>query len=153
MSTTTDARRYLLRWKGRPSGPFTLEEIRARLDAGEISRVHQIESELGWGLLDDFLPRHAPRPAAAAGPESAPAAESRTSLSHLLPADARAPLPPPPDESLLRTMPLGPPPLPPPDTPPRMSGLMIAGLTVVGFLALMGLTVLALSLFHSKSLF
>ena len=33
---------FLLRWKGAESGPFSLEEIRELLAAGEISRMHQV---------------------------------------------------------------------------------------------------------------
>ncbi len=45
---------FLLRWKGTESGPFSLDEIRDRLDAGEISRLHQVQVNGRWKLLDDF---------------------------------------------------------------------------------------------------
>ena len=48
-------RMHLLRWKGRQSGPYDLDEIQAKLAAGEISLVHQIQVRGGWQLLDDFL--------------------------------------------------------------------------------------------------
>lgn len=48
---------YYLTWKGGQTGPFTLEQIRAQLITGEISRVHQIGVGGGWQLLDEFLSR------------------------------------------------------------------------------------------------
>jgi hypothetical protein len=56
---------YRLLWKGRESGPFPLEEIEARLVAGEISRLHQIQVNGRWQILDDFLEKlrhHSPVP-------------------------------------------------------------------------------------------
>jgi hypothetical protein len=46
---------YLLTWKGAQTGPFTLEQIRTQLTAGEISRIHRIRVDGGWQLLDEFL--------------------------------------------------------------------------------------------------
>lgn len=46
---------YLLLWKGTQSGPFGLEEIRSKLEAGDISRMHQIQVNGGWQILDEFL--------------------------------------------------------------------------------------------------
>lgn len=65
---------YQLRWKGRVTGPYRLDDIRALLAAGEISRAHQIEAAGGWEVLDEFLravdaPVHPP---AMAGPSSLP---------------------------------------------------------------------------------
>lgn len=54
MSTPAEST-YLLSWKGVRSGPFSLEQIRAQLAAGEISRVHRIGVGGGWPLLDEFL--------------------------------------------------------------------------------------------------
>ena len=45
---------FLLRWKGVESGPFSIEEIRERLIAGEISRLHQVQIRGTWRLLDDL---------------------------------------------------------------------------------------------------
>ena len=45
---------FLLRWKGAGSGPFSIEEIRELLAAGEISRMHQVQVNGRWKLLDDF---------------------------------------------------------------------------------------------------
>ena len=53
MSAPT-ASKFLLRWKGAESGPFSIEEIRELLDAGEISRLHQVQVNGRWKLLDDF---------------------------------------------------------------------------------------------------
>ena len=53
MSAPT-ASKFLLRWKGAESGPFSIEEIRELLDAGEISRLHQVQVNRRWKLLDDF---------------------------------------------------------------------------------------------------
>ncbi len=44
-----------IRWKGRVTGPHTLEDIEASLAAGEISRVHQIDHAGQWQSLDEFL--------------------------------------------------------------------------------------------------
>lgn len=49
------AGKYLLLWKGAQSGPFGLDEIRSKLTAGDISRMHQIHAEGGWQILDEFL--------------------------------------------------------------------------------------------------
>lgn len=46
---------FSLMWKGRPSGPFSLAAIRERLKAGEISRMHQINVNGKWMILDEFL--------------------------------------------------------------------------------------------------
>ena len=45
---------FLLRWKGTESGPFSIEEIRELLAAGDISRLHQVQVNGRWKLLDDF---------------------------------------------------------------------------------------------------
>ena len=47
--------RHILFWKGRQLGAFTVEEIRARLAAGEFSLMHQINSQGRWLTLDEFL--------------------------------------------------------------------------------------------------
>lgn len=53
MSTTADE--YLLLWKGRQVGPFSVDLIMEKLRAGEISRIHQLGVNGGWLLLDEFL--------------------------------------------------------------------------------------------------
>ena len=52
---TPPSGKYFLLWKGRQSGPFALEEIHAKLSAGEISRMHQISVHGSWQVLDGFL--------------------------------------------------------------------------------------------------
>ena len=49
------ADRHILFWKGRQSGPFTLEEIRAKLDSGEVSMMHEVNFGGRWLTLDEFL--------------------------------------------------------------------------------------------------
>lgn len=49
---------FLLRWKGVESGPFSLREIGERLAHGEISRLHQVQVNGAWKVLDDFLEQH-----------------------------------------------------------------------------------------------
>ncbi len=44
-----------LRWKGQVSGPHTLEEVRALLSAGQVSRMHQVEQGGQWRPLDEYL--------------------------------------------------------------------------------------------------
>ena len=65
---------FLLRWKGAESGPFSLEEIRELLAAGEISRIHQVQVNGRWKLLDDFAELDAATPDAPKPPEPPPTA-------------------------------------------------------------------------------
>ncbi|MEI6165183.1 MAG: PrsW family glutamic-type intramembrane protease [Planctomycetota bacterium] len=120
MSATNEPQ-YLLLWKGIQSGPFTLALIREKLGACEISRMHQVNQNGRWIVLDEFLEkqggdldarrraeaekrekqmRHefesqlaAERARKSALEEQLAKAENRTSLKHLLPAES---LPPPP---------------------------------------------------------
>lgn len=46
---------HRIRWKGRTDGPFTRDEIRARLAEGELSLLHRIEVDGQWMSLGDFL--------------------------------------------------------------------------------------------------
>jgi hypothetical protein len=75
--------KFLLLWKGTQSGPFSLEEIRARLAAGEISRVHQLQVDGRWQLLDDYLEKQRERPLTREA--QLVSMETRSSLAHLLP--------------------------------------------------------------------
>lgn len=52
--SSPSASTFLLRWKGAESGPFSIEEIRELLAAGEISRMHQVQVNGRWKLIDDF---------------------------------------------------------------------------------------------------
>jgi hypothetical protein len=44
-----------LRWKGKVTGPHTLEDIRTLLVAGQVSRMHQVEHGGEWRPLDELL--------------------------------------------------------------------------------------------------
>ena len=57
MSATQETQFFLL-WKGRQSGPFPLTLIREQLSSGEISRMHQINFNGKWIVLDEFLEKH-----------------------------------------------------------------------------------------------
>ena len=154
MSTAREPQ-FLLLWKGRQSGPFSVAVIREKLSSGEVSRMHQVNFNGRWIVLDEFLEKHgggdpeAQRQAEAEKREGQmrrdfeeqlaneraqqsalegrlAEAESRSSLSHLLP-------PPPP--------PMQPQYLPQPgpaiqaypvvaDHPQRTSGLAIAALVM-----------------------
>ncbi len=133
--TTPDSEKYLLRWKGRALGPFTFVEITDQLQAGEISRLHQVQQRGGWMLLDDFLEKREVRSSAASRGAPTPAiAESErgsgaepSPLAHLLPKEHRREVAP-------LTHPAAPrapqPPLPPlaPGALPRTSRLAMAAL-------------------------
>ncbi|MEI9892839.1 MAG: hypothetical protein WDN28_02710 [Chthoniobacter sp.] len=43
----------------RQSGPFSVPAIREMLNAGDISRMHQINYNNRWMVLDEFLEKHA----------------------------------------------------------------------------------------------
>jgi len=143
---------YFLSWKGARSGPFSLEQIRAQLATSEISRMHQIEVEGHWQVLDEFLSRADADTRTRADAETAQReAQLRQDYERQL-ADERARHQPPPREiepeeprsslsHLLRkeppVFPQPPPPPPPPLPPPRgdppaeitrTSGLAIAAL-------------------------
>jgi len=154
---SADSGSYYLSWKGRPTGPFTLVQVRTQLAAGEISRAHQIGINGGWQLLDEFLTQHpeekaahrvaelqqqearlrhdyeaqlaAERASRNTAEQAAQKAEERASLAHLVP---REPIPPPP---LTYAPQLPPPPAPPgpfpaDHRPTRTSGLAIAALVL-----------------------
>jgi len=60
---------HRIRWKGRTAGPYSRDEIRAKLDAGEFSLLHRVEADGRWIGLDEFLSGVAPgRPAGDAVP-------------------------------------------------------------------------------------
>jgi len=54
MSATNEPQ-YLLLWKGIQSGPFSLAVIREKLGSGDISRMHQVNFNGRWIILDEFL--------------------------------------------------------------------------------------------------
>jgi len=47
--------KLMLSWKGQQTGPFTIEEIRSKLAAGEVSLMHQVQAHGRWVTLDEFL--------------------------------------------------------------------------------------------------
>lgn len=76
---------HRIRWKGRTEGPFTREEIKARLASGELSRLHRIEVSGNWIGLGEFLAGSESAGAPAGSPEktvdapaAAPAKAKRT---------------------------------------------------------------------------
>lgn len=144
---------FLLLWKGRQSGPFSVAVIREKLGAGEISRMHQVEFNGRWIVLDEFLEKHgagdpeAQRRAEAEKRETQlrrdfeqqlaaeraqqsalegrlADAENRASLSHLLPPPPPPPQYLPPTPPAFQTYPVA------TEAPPRTSGLAIAALVM-----------------------
>jgi len=63
------APKYLLRWKGRQSGPFTPDEIRGRLKNSEIGLMHEVQVEGLWITVEKFLALTAPPPPAPPPPK------------------------------------------------------------------------------------
>jgi hypothetical protein len=135
MSTAPEPQ-FLLLWKGRQSGPFSVEAIREKLNSGEISRMHQVNFKGKWIVLDEFFEKHADgdpeakRKAEAEKREEQmqrdfqnqlaterahqselearlTEAEKRAKLSHLLPSQA-----PPPSPQPAQYLPPSPPPPP-----------------------------------------
>jgi hypothetical protein len=51
----SQATEYLLRWRGRQLGPWSLEEINRRLDAHELGLGHEIQCHGQWMSLEDFF--------------------------------------------------------------------------------------------------
>ncbi|MDA7915739.1 TM2 domain-containing protein [Verrucomicrobia bacterium] len=50
-----DAEKFMIKWRGQESGPFTANEIRERLDALEIGVWHEVNSNGNWMVVDAFL--------------------------------------------------------------------------------------------------
>lgn len=65
---------YVLRWRGRQSGPFSLAEINRKLDEHEIGMGHEIQCDDQWMSIEAFLARPNgvvdPSATPAAGPEN-----------------------------------------------------------------------------------
>lgn len=55
---------HRLRWKGQVTGPYTLDDLKAMLAAGEVSRAHQVETGSGWYSLGELLQEAPPSEAA-----------------------------------------------------------------------------------------
>jgi TM2 domain-containing membrane protein YozV len=51
----TEPAEYLLRWRGRQIGPYSLQEINRLLDAHQIGLGHEIQQEGQWISLEEFL--------------------------------------------------------------------------------------------------
>lgn len=47
--------KFLLSWKGQQTGPFSVDEIRSKLAAGEVSLMHQVKADGRWLSVDEFL--------------------------------------------------------------------------------------------------
>lgn len=55
-SRTKSNRQYLLRWRGRIEGPYTLDAIKCKLDDNEVGLLHDIQiNEDEWVTLREFL--------------------------------------------------------------------------------------------------
>src|SRR5215831_4435265 len=51
----SDFQEYLLRWRGREMGPYSVEQINRKLDDHEIGMGHEIQSEGKWISLEEFF--------------------------------------------------------------------------------------------------
>ena len=83
MSVTRD---YVLRWRGRQSGPYTLEQINRLLDDHEIGMGHEIEYQNNWITLEEFLetvksPAKSPAPSVRTPVTSPPVAVAVTEVA------------------------------------------------------------------------
>lgn len=79
---------YKLRWRGRESGPFSVEEINRQLDDHEIGMTHEIWHENEWITVEQFLaalsaPPPAPEPPSVPLLSSAPSSAASTNASPL----------------------------------------------------------------------
>lgn len=73
---------YKLRWRGRESGPFSVEEINRRLDDHEIGMGHEVFYEQDWITVEQFLEAlSAPPPAPAPWPVAAEPAAPVTPIA------------------------------------------------------------------------
>src|SRR6266576_2377326 len=50
-----ESEQYMLRWRGRGFGPFSLEEVNRKLDQHEIGMGHEIHFEEKWMTLEEFF--------------------------------------------------------------------------------------------------
>ncbi len=71
---------YLLRWRGREMGPYSLDEINRQLDDHKIGMGHDILCEGQWTTLEQFFAAQQP-PVAPAPPVSKPVATPTSSSS------------------------------------------------------------------------
>ena len=85
----SDSAEYMLRWRGRQSGPYSIEEMNRLLDDHQIGLGHEIHYEDQWISLEEFLAFQQPAAPAVHSPEpKAPVAPSSPSLT--LPAQLRS---------------------------------------------------------------
>jgi TM2 domain-containing membrane protein YozV len=82
----SDSQEYLLRWRGRQSGPYPVSEINRMLDDHEIGMGHEILYQDEWITVEQFL--------AALQKAAAPAPTAPRPVSH-----TTAPAPPPREKS------------------------------------------------------
>lgn len=84
---------YLIKWKGKQDGPFSLDEIQQRFEDREIGPMHEIAVDGEWVTLRTFF-RHQSRKSV---PEAAP---PRPSTHPLVEAPVTVPPPQPPSHQV-----------------------------------------------------
>lgn len=71
-------------WRGRQSGPYSIDEIRSLMQSGEISGLHLVMVDRKWITVDEFLstlsPAPPPMPSARAPQRNDPAQQSAETL-------------------------------------------------------------------------
>jgi TM2 domain-containing membrane protein YozV len=86
----SDTQHHMLRWRGRETGPYSLDEINRQLDDHKIGMGHEILSEGEWITLEQFFgAQHQPAAAPAAVAMPPPAGSSGVKLPRIPPATAR----------------------------------------------------------------
>jgi hypothetical protein len=85
--------RYILDWRGTKRGPWSIADIEARLEAGEINSLHSIHVDGKWVVLREFLEQK--RTATALSRKKAQAAQSHrpAEVSPAIHQTAPSPLP------------------------------------------------------------
>jgi len=75
----SESSEYTLRWRGRQSGPYTIERINRLLDDHQIGMGHEIQYEEQWISLQEFFARRkAAEPPARSAPPAARGAGHET---------------------------------------------------------------------------
>ena len=95
----SDSPSYLIRWRGRQSGPCTVKEINRKLDDHEIGMGHEIQYQDRWISVEEFLrlqaaPIRVPVPAPPGPSADILAAPARTGGGALAPTVAARPAAP-----------------------------------------------------------
>ena len=80
---------HRLRWKGHVTGPYTLDDIKAMLAAGEVSRAHQVETSSGWYSLGELL-HESPAPEGNAASEDGSGENGKSVYQELMAERARS---------------------------------------------------------------